>query len=607
MDGKNAAARSVPPPLFPLQQTALQVPRTDVVVLVNACFGQGEPTDSAKPFYREVMSPSLAGAKSGSLRYAVFGLGNSRTHAAHYNVVARRLDERLGGGGMLRVVPLGLGDDGNGTLADDFEQWAQGLKEALTQLAALPDDAVASDVASSDNSTPSVAAPPVPATTAAVGDVRSLEEAAAMAQGLTTKLTVVERKLLTRQDERPCYQLRLHASSGQMTYEAGDHLVIFPASRAAGEALCALLQTSPNRAYGDTAQLRTLFGADAEGGVRLALDKVTALDVAASLVEPSTPPPPRALRAMADWCADATEAEHMRQVSQRGEPYESYARRPMRSLADVVQEHPSLIAGGLTLERLVGLMPPVRPRTYSIASAPCASGPDNVDIAIRRFSFQRPSGQIRPGHCSTFLSSTRTGDVLMAAARPAPTFRLPAHQPNAPIVMVGGGIGVAPMKGFLEELMAPHSRRPPAMLIRCFRTADDCIYDDLVAAALRSGALGTSITALETLPPVDATTLLPGLVVQGRAREAILAEAPSLLRLVESGAHIYVCGGASGFGFAVSRAIEQALRPSYNASDVFPSSSPTIGNDGPTCRGAPPDGAVAGLLAAERFHEDLAD
>lgn len=59
------------------------------IVLMLACYGMGEPTDSAREFYDWIMHPSRdIEAASGQLdfsklRFAVFGLGSSKTHGQY--------------------------------------------------------------------------------------------------------------------------------------------------------------------------------------------------------------------------------------------------------------------------------------------------------------------------------------------------------------------------------------------------------------------------------------------------------------------------------------------------------------------------------------------
>jgi len=86
----------------------------ETAIFIVSCFGRGEPTDSAKPFMAWLQDAALDAAPSPpleKLRFAVFGLGSSKTHTEYYNVVGRMLDARLEQLGATRVMLRGEGDD----------------------------------------------------------------------------------------------------------------------------------------------------------------------------------------------------------------------------------------------------------------------------------------------------------------------------------------------------------------------------------------------------------------------------------------------------------------------------------------------------------------
>jgi len=94
-----------------------------------SCYGVGEPTDSAKPFYSKIMTSGVSPQQQQpgtlctppppppppgfprDLRFTVFGLGSSKTHKNNYNIVGKSLDHQLFSLGANRVFDWGLGDD----------------------------------------------------------------------------------------------------------------------------------------------------------------------------------------------------------------------------------------------------------------------------------------------------------------------------------------------------------------------------------------------------------------------------------------------------------------------------------------------------------------
>lgn len=107
--------------------------QTDVTAFIMACYGEGEPTDNSKKFFKSLEALPAADMKvfQGS-KYCVFGLGNSQCFRDRYNVVGKFLDKRLEALGAQRVIELGLGDasptmEGSDSMGEKFSAWKQQL------------------------------------------------------------------------------------------------------------------------------------------------------------------------------------------------------------------------------------------------------------------------------------------------------------------------------------------------------------------------------------------------------------------------------------------------------------------------------------------------
>ena len=57
---------------------AMAASPNSLTVFITACFGRGEPTDSAKKIYAYVMDPANDGTWMAGAQFAVFGLGSSQ-------------------------------------------------------------------------------------------------------------------------------------------------------------------------------------------------------------------------------------------------------------------------------------------------------------------------------------------------------------------------------------------------------------------------------------------------------------------------------------------------------------------------------------------------
>jgi len=110
-------------------------------------------------------------------------------------------------------------------------------------------------------------------------------------------------------------------------------------------------------------------------------------------------------------------------------------------------------------------------------------------------------------------------------------FRLPAS-PATPVILVGPGTGLAPMRGFLQERAAQQAKEN-VLFFGC-RCDDDFLYREELQAYEEAGLLKLFVAFSRKLG-------VPKTYVQ-----QLIAEQAGLLGdLVRRGAHIYVCGDAS--------------------------------------------------------------
>jgi len=109
-------------------------------------------------------------------------------------------------------------------------------------------------------------------------------------------------------------------------------------------------------------------------------------------------------------------------------------------------------------------------------------------------------------------------------------FRLP--EPSVPVIMVGPGTGVAPMRGFLQE-RAAQGAKENILFFGC-RDRHELLYQSELEELKASGYLKLFV-ALSREPSV-AKTYVQNLIEQ---------ETDLIVDYLQRGAHVYVCGDAS--------------------------------------------------------------
>ncbi len=209
-------------------------------------------------------------------------------------------------------------------------------------------------------------------------------------------------------------------------------------------------------------------------------------------------------------------------------------------VVDLLREFPGDIAPQAFVDGLRAL----QPRLYSIASSPHAN-PDEVHLTVARVGYEA-FGHAHVGSASTALTdATDNVDVYVAAN---PHFRLP-EDPDAPVLMIGPGTGIAPFRAFLEH-RAEHGAGGDNWLFFGDRTLrHDFLYQLELQRHLKRGTLARLDVAFSR-------DQAEKVYVQDRLRE----RAREVVRWLDDGAHVYVCGDAERMAPDVHDALRDVIR-----------------------------------------------
>ena len=134
--------------------------------------------------------------------------------------------------------------------------------------------------------------------------------------------------------------------------------------------------------------------------------------------------------------------------------------RERRNHVEVLTEFPSARP---PLSRLLEVISPLQPRHYSIASS-SALDSCKVDLCVAVEETTTPYRRKRSGLCSSYLANLRVGDEVVLWLREG-SFKNPG--PQTPLIMVGPGTGVAPMRALMHERQM-YSRASSEQVSRTF-------------------------------------------------------------------------------------------------------------------------------------------
>jgi sulfite reductase (NADPH) flavoprotein alpha-component len=209
-----------------------------------------------------------------------------------------------------------------------------------------------------------------------------------------------------------------------------------------------------------------------------------------------------------------------------------------RDYTDVLIEYPVSFA----VQEFLPLANKIAPRLYSIASSPKAHpGEVHLTVAVVKY---HTHGRDKYGIASGYLGHGQdlNKDEIPVYIQPTKHFHMPA--PDANIIMVGPGTGIAPFRAFLEERAIDGATGRNWLFFGDQKKSTDFLYEAEFLDMQRKGVL----TRLDTAFSRDQAEKI---YVQNRMTE----NGAELWRWLQEGAYFYVCGDAK----RMARDVHQTL------------------------------------------------
>lgn len=196
----------------------------------------------------------------------------------------------------------------------------------------------------------------------------------------------------------------------------------------------------------------------------------------------------------------------------------------------------------LDAEALIGLLRPLTPRLYSIASSQAEVESEvHITVGAVRFDIE---GRARAGGASSFLADRveEDGEVRVFIEH-NDNFRLPEN-PETPVIMIGPGTGIAPFRAFMQQRAADEAPGKNWLFFGNPHFTEDFLYQVEWQRYVKDGVLNRIDLAWSRDQKEK-------IYVQDKLRE----QGAELWRWINDGAHIYVCGDAN----RMAKDVEQAL------------------------------------------------
>ena len=209
-----------------------------------------------------------------------------------------------------------------------------------------------------------------------------------------------------------------------------------------------------------------------------------------------------------------------------------------RELIDLFLEFPQT---GMSAQDFAGLLRPMPPRLYSIASSLSAHSEEvHLTVAVVRYE---GNGRKRKGVCSSYLAE-RVGQTVPCYLHPNKNFKLPEDS-STPIIMVGPGTGIAPFRAFIEERKSTGATGKNWLFFGDRSQKTDYLYGDEWESYQKDGILNE----LDLAWSRDQEEKV-------YVQHKMLEKGSQLWNWLNDGAVFYVCGDAS----RMAKDVDQALR-----------------------------------------------
>ena len=450
------------------------IPEDKVVMFVLATYGEGEPTDNAVEFFEFITGEDVAFSESREppldcLNYVAFGLGNNTYE--HYNTMVRRVDKALQKLGANRISEAGEGDDGSGTMEEDFIAWKEPMWTALAEKMGLEErEAVYEPVfAITAREDLTMESPEV-----YLGEPNKLHLDGAAKGPFNSHnpyiAPIAESREIFNVRDRNCLHMEVDVSQSNLRYQTGDHIAVWPTNPGAEVDRFLNLLGLTEKRY-DVISVKAL-----EQTAKVPFPNPTTYDAIVRYhLEICAPISRQFVSTLAAFSPDeVTKAEMTRLGGDKDYFHEKTGSRRY-NIATLL----SSVSKGQTWTKVpfsafIEGLTKLQPRYYSISSSSLAQ-PTKISItavvdsqiimglkdpfrgvATNYLLALKQKQNSDPNPCPYGLSYEITGPRNKFDGIHVPVhvrhsnFKLPSD-PTRPIIMVGPGTGVAPFRGFMQE------------------------------------------------------------------------------------------------------------------------------------------------------------
>lgn len=483
-------------------------PDDKVAMFVLATYGEGEPTDNAVEFYEFIGGEDVSFSQGAgvdekplaTLKYVAFGLGNNTYE--HYNSMVRNVTKYFDRLGAQRIGSAGEGDDGAGTMEEDFLAWKEPMWKSLTEAMGLEEREAVYEPVFEVTEKPDMD-PESDEVYLGEPNKNHLEGSQKGPYNAHNPFIapIVESKELFTVKDRNCLHMEIDVSGSNLSYTTGDHVAVWPTN--AGK---------------EVERFLTILGLSDK---RHMVVGVKGLDSTTKVPFPSPTTYDAIVRYHMEICApvsrqfasqlaayspnDSIKAEMTKIGNDRDYFHQQVAERNY-NIAQLLE----FVSQGVKWTKIpfsifIEGLHKIQPRYYSISSSSLVQK-NKISITAVVESIQVPNApHVVKGVTTNYLLALKQKqhgdpspdphglDYAITGPRNKydgvhvpvhvrhSNFKLPSD-PAKPIIMVGPGTGVAPFRGFVQERARQakdgENIGKTMLFFGCRKKSEDFIYEN---------------------------------------------------------------------------------------------------------------------------------
>jgi NADPH-ferrihemoprotein reductase len=580
------------------------VPNDKIVMFVLATYGEGEPTDNAVEFYEFIIGEDVAFSESndpplGNLNFVAFGLGNNTYE--HYNSMVRNVNKALEKLGAHRIGEAGEGDDGAGTMEEDFLAWKDPMWAALAEKMGLEErEAVYEPIFS------------------IVDREGMTKDSADVYLGEPNKMhlegsargpfnahnpyiaPIAESYELFSVKDRNCLHMEIDVSGSNLSYQTGDHVAVWPTNP--GEEVdrfLGILDLADKR--DNVVSVKAL-----EPTAKVPFPTPTTFDAIVRYHMEICAPVSRQF--LATLAAFAPDEDTKAEMTKLGGDKDYFHQKVSIHHLNIARVLSSVSKGkkwtNVPFSAIIEGLTKLQPRYYSISSSSLVN-PKKIAITAVVES------QMIPGRSDPFrgvatnyllaLKQKQNGDPNPSAFGQTyeiygprnkydgihvpvhvrhSNFKLPSD-PSKPVILVGPGTGVAPFRGFLQERAKQVENGEPIgktiLFFGCRKRGEDFLYEKEWEVRLipsdQDSPRGANLDVQEYKKVMgDSFELVTAFSREGPKKvyvqHRLKEKAKEVNELLQKKAYFYVCGDAANMAREVNTVLAQILSEERGISEA---------------------------------------